>query len=87
MARLFMISVAYNSVSLWATIINYPDSPSTFEVSFFKEFGPADIPKIILEKKDGKLELTESSPIINEELVTSVVKALEGHALEKSLSL
>lgn len=86
MARLFMISIAYDTISLWATIINYPDSPSTFEVNFFKEFGPAEIPKIILEKKDGSFELAKSSPVINEELVIAVVKALEGHVLEKNLS-
>ena len=87
MARLSMVSIKYDSTNLWATIVNYPDSPSTFEVSFFKEFGPSDIPKISLEKINGKLELAKNSPSISEELLIAVMKALESHAVEKSIAV
>ena len=87
MARLFMVSVTYDGITHWATIVNYPASPSTFEVSFFKEFGPADTPKIVLERKNGKLELANNSQVINDGFVKAIVKALESHAVEKSISL
>jgi hypothetical protein len=82
-----MVSVTYDSITHWATIVNYPGSPSFFEVSFFKESGRTDIPKIILEMKDNKLELPKDSPVINEGLAIAVIKAFESHAVEKNLSL
>ena len=87
MARLFMVSVTHDDIIHWATIVNYPDSPSTFEVSFFKEFGLTDMPRIILEKVDGKLEVAKESAEINEEFLKAVVRVVESHVFEKSLNL
>jgi hypothetical protein len=87
MARLYMVSVTHDGMTHWATIINYPASPSTFEVSFFKEFGPADITRIVLEKKDGKLELAKDSKVVSEGFVKAIVKALESHAVERSINI
>jgi hypothetical protein len=87
MARLFMVSVTHDGMTHWASIINYPSSPSTFEVSVFKELGPADILKIVLEKKDGKLQLAKDSGVVSEGFVKAIVKAFENHTVEKSISL
>lgn len=85
MARLFTVSIYHDSITHWATIVNYPGSPLTFEVSFVKEFGPATLPKIILEKRDGKFVLAKNSPVINEDFIKAVVKAVENLSEEKAI--
>lgn len=91
MVRFFPICIVYQGDFLWAKVEERHLSPSTFYVTF-QQTRSSDIPdEIILKFKNRKLELTESSPMVNNEILTLVSAKIEeylrGHPLSSDFRI
>jgi len=85
MVRLFVISFTHQDITRSAKVIEYHHSPSHFYITFLHEPGTAKLPSIILQEKDGKIELAKDSPRIDPSLQKVIAKEVEMYVNERPL--
>jgi len=86
MVRFFSIRINYNSHQLLAKVIEQHLSPSTFHITFQQQSN-VDLPgEIILQTKNGKLELADNSTPVNDEILGLVSTEIEEYLRTHPLS-
>jgi hypothetical protein len=86
MVRLFVISFTHQDITRSAKVVEYHHSPSYFYVTFLHDPGTAKLPSIILQVKDGKIQLAKDSPRIDPSLQKVVAKEVEMCVKERPLA-